>query len=231
MNTTGGTAICPTGRSSTCQSSASDAAGYVAPDRRIRGVRVSSRWLVLPALVLLLLCAGCATPGAISSVGTKSAERGPSATATALASTASLARFTFSGGQSASYTLRAPTPTSELRHGHREFTIILSDANLSLFIVFYGYQGPGNYTLADTVNGGDVHIGLEHDTISWDLLMQPTAHCFLTVTSDTPTSSPGIDRMQGSFACPLLFSSSPRHPQKPVQVSAGSFDIAILVAS
>jgi hypothetical protein len=192
----------------------------------------ASRWQALPALLLLLLCAGCAAPGVASSVSTRAAERGPgSATATALASVASIASFTFSGGQSANYTLRTTIPTSQLRHGHREFTIILSDADRSLFIVFYGYQGPGHYTLADAVNGGDVHIGLEHDSVSWDLLMQPTAHCSLTVASDTPTGSAGIDRMQGSFACPQLFSSSPRHPQKPVKVSAGSFDIAILVAS
>ena len=189
-----------------------------------------SRWLALAGLVLL--CAGCATPGAASSVGTAPPERDPNgATATALASAASVAHFTFSGGQSASYTLRTTTPTSELRHGHREFTIILSDAGISLFIVFYGYQGPGSYTLADAVNGGDIHIGLEHDTRSWDLLMQPTARCSLTVASDTPTKSAGLDRMQGSCACPLLLSSSPKHPQQPVKVSGGSFDIAILVAS
>lgn len=186
-----------------------------------------SRRLLLPGVLLLLVLAGCASsnnPGA----ATLSAAN---ATATVPASNISTASFAFSGAQNASYTLHTGVPASELRHGHREFTILLSDADVSLFIVFYGYQGPGNYTLSDAVNGGDVHIGLKHDTLSWDLLMQPKAHCSLSVTSDIPTSSAGLDRMRGTFSCPLLLSSSPGNPQKPVTVSNGTFDIAILVAS
>lgn len=186
-----------------------------------------SRWLM--ALSLLLFCVGCAAPS--TQVAVPAAQSTRKATVTALANTVSTVHFTFSGGLAASYMLQTTTPASELRHGHREFTILLKDNGLSLFIVFYGYQGPGTYTLMDALNGGDIHIGFEHDTISWDLLMQPRAHCSLTVVSDTPTSSVGLDRMRGSFACPLLLSSSPSHPQKPVKVSNGSFDIAILVAS
>lgn len=104
-------------------------------------------------------------------------------------------------------------------------------ADISLFIVFYGYQGPGNYTLASYLNGGDVHIGLENDEFSWDLLMQPEAQCSLVVASETPANSAGLAHMQGSFACPLLLSSSPTHPQHPVAVKHGFFDIAIIVAS
>lgn len=188
------------------------------------------RYLASISMLLSLAFAGCADSSS-STTPARTGARSLAATATASASTASMAHFTFSGGQNASYTLHTQVPTSELRHGHREFTIILSDAGVSLFIVFYGYQGPGNYTLADGVNGGDVHIGLEHNTLSWDLLMRPAAHCSLTVLSDTPTSSAGLDRMRGSFSCPLLFSSSPAHPQRPVTLSNGSFDVAILVVS
>ncbi len=186
----------------------------------------SLHWLVVMNLLLLLSCVGCATAGATSAASTETPATN------ALADTTSTAHFTFSGDQSTtSYSLHTTTTASELRHGHREFTILLSDKGLSLFIVFYGYRGPGNYTLADSVNGGDIHIGFEHDTISWDLLMQPAALCSLTVASDVPTNSAGLDRMRGSFHCPLLLSSSPNHPQKPVKINNGSFDIAILVAS
>lgn len=198
---------------------------------RACGARIQGRALF--CLLLLLLVVGCAAPGSAPATGAAQQTRSSpvSATATAVASNASMARFTFSGGQSTSYTLHTSTPASQLRHGHREFTIILKDAGVSLFLVFYGYEGPGHYTLKDSLNGGDVHIGLAYDTISWDLLMQPTAYCDLTVASDTPTNIPGLDRMRGSFTCPLLLSSSPSKPQKPVQVNEGTFDIAMLVTS
>lgn len=185
------------------------------------------------SLLLVLALAGCAYSGGSppASAGASTGKSTGDATATALANNTSTASFAFAGSRTTSYTLRTTVPASELRHGHREFTILLKDAGVSLFIVFYGYQGPGNYTLTDAVNGGDVHVGLEHDTISWDLMMQPADHCDLTVASDTPTSSPGLDRMRGSFTCPLLPSSSPAHPQQPVTINHGSFDIAILVAS
>lgn len=191
-------------------------------------LRFRNRALLAGLLVFWLCSTSCTVPGTLAS-----ATPGPTPvnTDTTVINSVSTAHFTLIGGQNASYTLRATTPDSELRHGHLEFTILLRTQQLSLFIVFYGYQGPGNYTLRDGLNGGDVHIGLQKDTISWDLLMQPTADCSLTVSSDTLQGNSGLNRMRGSFACPLLFSSSPSHPQKPVQVSNGTFDIAILVAS
>ncbi len=191
-------------------------------------MRFRTRVLLAGLLVCWLCSTGCTTPYTAAS-----ATPGPTpvTTHTTVINAVSTTHFTLTGGQNASYTLRTTTPDSELRHGHREFTILLRTQQTSLFIVFYGYQGPGTYTLTDSLNGGDVHIGLQKDTISWDLLMQLTAHCSLTVSSDTLQGNSGLDRMRGSFACPLLFSSSPNHPQKPIQVSNGTFDIAILVAS
>lgn len=188
-----------------------------------------SRCLICLSLLLALLCAGCASQGASPAVRTTSSASDRSPVVPASAS--SMAHFLFTGSRNASYTVYSSEPTSELRHGHREFTILLSDDDISLFIVFYGYQGPGEYTLSDAVNGGDVHIGLKHNTLSWDLLMQPIAHCSLSVASDTPTSSAGLDRMRGTFSCPLLLSSSPSNPQEPITVRDGLFDIAIQVAS
>lgn len=144
---------------------------------------------------------------------------------------ASTIKFTLSGGNAANYTLHAVSPISKLRHGHYEFTIDITDMNVSIFIVFYGYQGPGNYSLSKTINGGDVHISLGDTAPSWDLSLQPKASCAMTVHSDAPTAIVGIDRMQGTFTCPLLFSSDPKYPQHPVTVHNGSFDIAIIVES
>lgn len=189
----------------------------------------SSYFPLLLICSLLLFIVGCAAP---TGAAAKQPTNAPvSVTATTAASYLSTASFTFSGGQNASYTLHTSTPTSQLRHGHREFTIILKDAGVSLFIAFYGYEGPGRYTLKDAANGGDVHIGLASDTISWDLLMRPGDSCDLLVASDTPTSIAGLDRMRGTFTCPLLLSSSPNKPQQPVQVNQGTFDLAMLVTS
>lgn len=76
-----------------------------------------------------------------------------------------------------------------------------------------------------------MHIALGKNTGSWDLSLQPQARCTLTIQSDIPTQSAGLDRMKGTFSCPRLFSSAPAHPQKPVSVSGGTFDVAILVES
>src|SRR5215469_15701301 len=187
------------------------------------------RCLTFLSLCMLLVITGCSSPGLA-----------PSKRATPLAdSTATLptvdsdsrVTFTLTGGQNASYTLYAALPTSKLRHGHREFTINVIDAGLSLFIVFYGYQGPASYTLSSAVNGGDVHIGLQNDEFSWDLFMQPTASCRLIVASETTTNKVGLDRLKGSFVCAHLLSSSPEHPKRPVTVTNGSLDIAIVVES
>jgi hypothetical protein len=182
--------------------------------------------VILISLLLLLVGTGCANGGKAQTMSSAT-----SANPTPAMSTESTASFTLSGGQAASYTLRTLTPTSKLRHGHREFTILLTGAGTSLFIVFYGYQGPGHYTLSNSVNGGDIHIGLQNDTVSWDLLMRPETQCQLVVASDTSEGSSGLDRMRGTFSCPLLYSSSPAHPQQPVMIKNGSFDIAIIVES
>lgn len=188
-----------------------------------------ARWLACISL-LVVLVAGCGKPGKPSS-GLQTVSKATSTSAASPAHEESTASFTLTGGVNASYTLRAALPTSKLRHGHREFTINIMNAGVSLFIVFYGYQGPGSYTLANAVNGGDIHIGLQNDERAWDLLMQPAASCSLSVASETPTSSAGVDRLQGSFACPRLFSSAPAHPQQPVTLKSGSFDLAIVVES
>lgn len=188
-----------------------------------------ARHLAFFSLLAALLVSGCAGPGTVSSK--KIAPSASGAVTPTPLSRESQAMFTLSGGVDASYTLHATLTASKLRHGHREFTIDVVDGGNSLFIVFYGYQGPGSYTLTNAVNGGDIHIGLQHDAISWDLFMQPTASCQLIVASETPTGSAGLDRLMGSFACASLLSSSPQHAERPVAVTHGSFDIAIVVES
>jgi hypothetical protein len=187
------------------------------------------RRLTFLMFCMLLVITGCSTTG-ITSLQRATPRANRTATAPQV-TTDSRVTFTLTGGQKANYTLSAAMPTSKLRHGHREFTIDVVDKDLSLFIVFYGYQGPASYTLSGAVNGGDVHIGLHNDEFSWDLFMQPTASCSLIVASETPTNTEGLDRLKGSFACAHLLSSSPEHPERPVTVTNGSFDIAIVVES
>jgi hypothetical protein len=127
--------------------------------------------------------------------------------------------------------IHASSPTSKLRHDHREFTIDVAHAGMSIFLAFYGYHGPGTYTLSEGTNGGDVRIEFNQESASWDLSSKPMAQCSLTITSDTPMMYAGIDRMKGAFSCPLLPSSSPNHTQRPVAVSSGRIDVAIIVES
>lgn len=189
--------------------------------------------VVFGSLLLLLVVTGCST--AYSSIGTKPTAKSVSGT-TSIGNTSatpneSTVNFTLFGGNSGSYSIRATLPTSKLRHGHREFTIDVEHAGMSVFLVFYGYQGPDTYTLAQNINGGDIHIALGKDTSSWDLSLEPKARCTMTIQSDTPTQSAGLDRMKGSFSCPVLFSSNPNHPEQPVSVSSGTFDVTIIVES
>jgi hypothetical protein len=156
----------------------------------------------------------------------------PSATdATTVANDMSTVGFTLHGGVTGIYKIQTSLPTSKLRHGHREFTIDVAHAGISIFLAFYGYHGPGTYTLSEDINGGDVRINFYQKSASWDLTLRPGAQCTLTITSDTPTIYAGIDRMRGAFSCPLLPSSSPNHPQQPVAVSSGHIDVAIIVES
>jgi len=185
-------------------------------------------------MVLLFLLAGCSNAGNSPGV----AQIGPLETgspfptnATTVANGASTVSFTLYGGVTGVYTIHASLPTSKLRHGYREFTIDVAHAGMSIFLAFYGYHGPGTYTLSADINGGDVRIDFDHDSASWDLSLTPKAQCTLTITSDTSTIYVGIDRMLGTFSCPQLPSSSPNHPQQPVAVSSGHIDVAIIVES
>ena len=197
-------------------------------------LRQWSHWLGATGMVLLFLLAGCSNAGNSPGV----AQIGPLETgspfptrATTLANDASTVSFTLNGGVTGVYTIHASLPTSKLRHGHREFTIDVAHAGMSIFLAFYGYRGPGTYILSEDINGGDVRIDFDHESASWDLSLRPKAQCTLTITSDTPSRYAGIDRMKGTFSCPLLPSSSPDHLQRPVAVSSGHFDVAIIVES
>lgn len=139
--------------------------------------------------------------------------------------------FTIAGGATGSYTISSSVPTSKLRHGHREFTIDVARAGKSIVLAFFGYNGPGVYTLSGGTNGGDVRIDFGQGNASWELSLNEYAQCTLTITSDTPTQYAGIDRMKGSFVCPMLLSSDPGVSKRPIAVSNGSIDIFILVES
>ena len=196
------------------------------------------RWwchrLVPTGMVLLFLLAGCGNLGNSSEAVQKTPAKTKSpfpTNATTVTNDWSTVSFTLSGGITEAYIIHASLPTSKLRHGHREFTIDVAHAGISIFLAFYGYHGPDTYTLSEDSNGGDVRIEFDHESISWDLSLRPKAQCTLTITSDTPSTYAGIDRMKGIFSCPLLPSSSPDHPQQPVAVSNGHIDVAIIVES
>ncbi len=200
-------------------------------------------WLVPTGMVLLFLLAACAnagnSPGVVQKTPAKTGTPLPFVSggspfptnATTVANDVSTVSFTLNGGVIGSYIIQASLPTSKLRHGYREFTIDVAHAGISIFLAFYGYHGPGTYTLSEDSNGGDVHIDFYQQSASWDLSLMPKAQCTLTITSDTPTMYVGIDRMKGTFSCPRLPSSSPNHPQRPVAVSNGHFDVAIIAES
>ncbi len=187
---------------------------------------------LLVCLLISLALAGCSDGNTGASTTMRAISPVASSTGTpSPANNESTVNFTLSGGDSGRYSVHATLPTSKLRHGHREFTIDVEHGGASVFLVFYGYQGPGTYTLAQVLNGGDIHIALGKNAASWDLSLQPQARCTLTIQSDIPTQSVGLDRMKGSFSCPRLFSSAPEHPRQPIAVSDGTFDVAIIVES
>ena len=192
--------------------------------------------VVTIGLVLLFLLAGCGNTGNNAAVAQKKTgplQTGspfPTATAPA-ANDMSTVSFTLRGGVTGVYTIRASLPTSKLRHGYREFTVDVADADMSIYVAFYGYHGPGTYILSESVNGGDVRINFYRQSVSWDLSLRPEAQCTLAITSDTPSLYTGIERMIGAFSCPLLPSSSPDHPLRPVAVSSGHIDVAIIAES
>src|SRR5436190_9850072 len=159
---------------------------------------MSRRWrhqLVLTGMALLFLLAGCgnagSSPGLVQKTPTKT---GPPVTSspfptntTTVTNAMSTISFTLHGGVAGTYIIHAASPTSKLRHGHREFTIDVANAGISIFLALYGYHGPDTYTLSEDSNGGDVRIEFDHESISWDLSLRPKAQSTLTITSDTPT--------------------------------------------
>lgn len=189
----------------------------------------STQRAILSGLLLLFAFVGCSSADHAAGF---SATAGQTKTSTAGGiNKESIINFTLSGGNTGQYTVRAALPTSKLRHGHKEFTIDVEQSGVAVFLVFYGYEGPATYTLAQNINGGDIHIALGKNTSSWDLSLQPKAQCTMTVQSVTPIQNTNLDRMKGIFSCPLLFSSAPNHPVEPVTVSRGIFDVAIIVES
>ena len=203
------------------------------------------RWchqLLSTGMLLLFLLSGCGNAGNGSALVQKtptktgSLETGsPFPTNTTTVTNAmSTISFTLHGGVAGTYIIHAASPTSKLRHGRREFTIDVANAGISIFLAFYGYNGPGNYILSEVIDGGDVRIDFNRENgeyTFWDLSLKPKAQCTLTITSDTQSMYAGIDRMRGAFSCPLLPSSKLDHPQQSVAVSNGNIDIAIIVES
>lgn len=194
---------------------------------------------VSTGIVLLFLLAACGNAGNSSGLVQKTPTKTellatsspfPTNTTTVVGGVSTVS-FTLHGGVTGAYSIHTSLPTSKLRHGHREFTIDVAYAGSSIFLAFYGYHGPGIYTLSEDINGGDVRIDFDKESASWDLSLKPKAQCTLMITSDIPTMYVGIDRMRGAFSCPQLPSSSPTHPQQPVAVSNGHIDIAIIVES
>lgn len=137
--------------------------------------------------------------------------------------------FTALGGIVGSYSIRSAPPISMLRHGHQEFTIDLTHTGKAIFLAFFGYMGPGTYKLSHETNGGDVRITF--GSASWDLSLNPKAYCTLTISSDTPTSSMGVDKMRGSFSCPMLTPSAPGHAEQPITVHNGTINVFIMIVS
>ncbi|GHO89319.1 hypothetical protein KSZ_73250 [Dictyobacter formicarum] len=137
--------------------------------------------------------------------------------------------FSFSDKEQQHYQLQSAATISKLRHGHKEFTIDIVDAERSLIIVFYGYTGPATYTLTNQINGGDVRITL--DKQYWDLALIPSLSCSLVIQTDEPTTSPGIDHMRGKFTCPTLPAGHSNISRHAVAIDNGQFDISINVES
>src|ERR1700676_2944544 len=186
------------------------------------------RWchqIVATGMVLLFLLVGCGntanSPGVVQKTPAKTEPMETGSpfpiNATTIANDMSTVSFTLSGGVTGAYIIQSSLFTSKLRHGHREFTIDVAHAGISIFLAFYGYHGAGTYTLSQAINGGDVRIDFAQASAFWDLSLRPKAQCILTITSDIPTMDVGIDRMRGAFSCPLLPSSPDlaSHPRPP----------------
>lgn len=148
-----------------------------------------------------------------------------------MARSTSVLGFTATGGLDGTFELRTSNTISMLRHGHKEFTIDLVDGSKMVFLVFYGYTGPGHYQLSNPINGGEAHISFGTTQTTWDLAATPGAVCDLTITSDRPTQYQGIDSMQGAFACPRLAPVISNQHIAPLSITEGYINILIQVQS
>lgn len=180
----------------------------------------NSRLAAACLLSLLLISAACA-PATTHTISNRSQPDSGISTLT----------FSAQGPVAGTYTLRTKQTFSKLRHGHKEFTIDLVDGSKTVFLVFYGYSGPGKYTLQNSANGGEVHINLGTQQTTWDLSMTPQASCSLDISKDLPTTISGLDRMQGSFVCPELPPGVSSAHSHPIAINNGYFDILIIVES
>lgn len=154
-----------------------------------------------------------------------------SKTVPTMARSTSVLGFTATGGLDGTFVLRTSDTISMLRHGHKEFTIDLVDGAKTVFLVFYGYTGPGHYQLSNPLNGGEAHISFGTAQTTWDLTATPGATCDLTITSDQPTQYPGVDSMQGTFACPRLAPVISNQHIEPLSITEGYINILIQVQS
>ena len=200
-------------------------------------------WILLAGIVILLMasCTNIApavhpivslTATSSSSTGTRDVGDSSDTGNTIVAdNNTSTIGFALSGGASGSYTIHSNPTLSKLRHGHREFTVDLTNHEQTIFLVFYGYDGPGSYTLTNTINGGDVRLDIGRGQGSWDLALQPQASCSLTILSETSTSEAGLHKMTGSFSCPLLAPVSGASAKSSTMIRNGQFDIFIIVES
>lgn len=148
-----------------------------------------------------------------------------------MTSSKSVLGFTATGGLNGNFVLHTSNTISMLRHGHKEFTIDLVDGSKMVFLVFYGYTGPGHYQLSNPLNGGEAHISFGSAQTTWDLAATPGASCNLTITRDRPTSYPGIDSMQGTFVCPRLAPIISNQHIAPLHITSGYINILIQVQS
>lgn len=179
--------------------------------------------LLITLLFLLLLLSGCMLQPSSSEQTTPTAQADIPHEGTLM--------FTVAGDMNGTITMHTTAVISKLRHGHKEFTIDVVDGAKTVFLVFYGYTGPGTYVLANVSNGGEVYINLGGKQKSWDLTATPGATCTLTVSSDVASQRPGLDHMRGSFSCPHLAGLRSEQHSASIAVSNGQFDIPILVES
>ena len=209
------------------------------------------RWLavleMIGAVLMLLACgAGGNVSGPAEEATITAGPKGAATQVTGPGLTLNTIHFSVTGEVAGSYTITSTELTSQLtsklRHGHREFTIEVANGGRSFIMAFYGYDGPGAYSLEGVINGGDVRVDLGKDSLStpvagstrstaWDLPQKEGIACSLHVTSDAPTQYTGTDRMTGDFSCPLLASTDPTLTQKNIAINDGHFDLFILVES